>query len=81
VSTYRDIQGHIAWYNHKDNESLRLLRRDSNRMPQNTMHNPRDDDIADVSKGGFGRHTAHHQDPKTALAASGFSYVEGCFYV
>jgi len=21
-------------------------------MPQNTMHNPRDDDIADVSKGG-----------------------------
>ena len=52
MSTYRDIQGHIAWYNHKDNESLRLLRRDSNRMPQNTMHNPRDDDIADVSKGG-----------------------------
>jgi len=26
----------------------------------------------------FGRHTAHHQEPKTALAASGFSYVEGC---
>jgi len=25
----------------------------------------------------FGRHTAHHQKPKTALAASGFSYVEG----
>jgi len=25
----------------------------------------------------FGRHTAHHQEPKTALAASGFSYVEG----
>ena len=23
----------------------------------------------------FGRHTAHHQEPKTALAASGFSYV------
>jgi len=22
--------------------------------------------------------TAHHQEPKTALAASGFSYVEGC---
>jgi hypothetical protein len=27
----------------------------------------------------FGRHTAHHQKPKTALAASGFSYVEGCW--
>ena len=27
----------------------------------------------------FGRHTAHHQGPKTALAASGFSYVEGCW--
>jgi hypothetical protein len=26
----------------------------------------------------FGRHTAHHQEPKTALAASGFLYVEGC---
>ena len=26
----------------------------------------------------FGRHAAHHQEPKTALAASGFSYVEGC---
>jgi hypothetical protein len=26
----------------------------------------------------FGRHTAHRQEPKTALAASGFSYVEGC---
>jgi len=25
----------------------------------------------------FGRHTAHHQEPKTSLAASGFSYVEG----
>jgi len=25
----------------------------------------------------FGRHTAHHQEPKTALAASGFAYVEG----
>jgi hypothetical protein len=23
--------------------------------------------------------TAHHQEPKTALAASGFSYVEGCW--
>ena len=27
----------------------------------------------------FGRHSAHHQEPKTALAASGFSYVEGCW--
>jgi len=27
----------------------------------------------------FGRHTAHHQEPKTALAASGFSYLEGCW--
>jgi hypothetical protein len=27
----------------------------------------------------FERHTAHHQKPKTALAASGFSYVEGCW--
>ena len=27
----------------------------------------------------FGRHTAHHQEPKTALEASGFSYVEGCW--
>jgi len=27
----------------------------------------------------FGRHTAHYQGPKTALAASGFSYVEGCW--
>jgi hypothetical protein len=27
----------------------------------------------------FGRHTAHHQEPKIALAASGFSYVEGCW--
>ena len=25
----------------------------------------------------FGRYTAHHHEPKTALAASGFSYVEG----
>jgi len=24
----------------------------------------------------FGRHTAHHQEPKTTLAASGFAYVE-----
>ena len=23
--------------------------------------------------------TAHHQEPKTALAASGFSYLEGCW--
>ena len=22
---------------------------------------------------------AHHQEPKTALAASGFAYVEGCW--
>jgi hypothetical protein len=27
----------------------------------------------------FRRHTAHHQEPKTALAASGFTYVEGCW--
>ena len=27
----------------------------------------------------FGRHTAHHQEPKTVLTASGFSYVEGCW--
>jgi len=27
----------------------------------------------------FGRHIAHHQEPKTALAASGFAYVEGCW--
>ena len=27
----------------------------------------------------FGHHTAHHQEPKTALAASGFPYVEGCW--
>ena len=26
----------------------------------------------------FGRHAAHHQEPKTAQAASGFAYVEGC---
>jgi len=26
----------------------------------------------------FGRHTVHHQEPKTAQAASGFAYVEGC---
>ena len=26
----------------------------------------------------FGRHTAHHQEPTTAQAASGFAYVEGC---
>jgi hypothetical protein len=25
----------------------------------------------------FGRHTAHYQEPKTALTASGFAYVEG----
>jgi len=27
----------------------------------------------------FEGHTAHHQEPKTALAASGFAYVEGCW--
>ena len=27
----------------------------------------------------FGRHTAHYQEHKTALAASGFTYVEGCW--
>jgi hypothetical protein len=27
----------------------------------------------------FERHTAHHQEPKTALAVSGFAYVEGCW--
>jgi len=27
----------------------------------------------------FRRHTTHHQEPETALAASGFSYVEGCW--
>jgi len=27
----------------------------------------------------FGRHTAHYQEPKTALAASGFLYVECCW--
>jgi len=27
----------------------------------------------------FGQHTAHHQEPKTALATSGFAYVEGCW--
>jgi len=27
----------------------------------------------------FGRHTAHHQEPKIAPAASGFSYVLGCW--
>jgi len=29
----------------------------------------------------FGRHTDHHQEPKTALAATGFSYMEGCLDV
>jgi len=27
----------------------------------------------------FGRHTAHHQEPKTALLASGFAYMESCW--
>jgi hypothetical protein len=26
----------------------------------------------------FGWHTVHHQEPKTAQAAAGFAYVEGC---
>jgi len=29
----------------------------------------------------FGRHTTNYQEPKTALAASGFSCAEGCLYV
>jgi len=31
------------------------------------------------SSTGFGRHTAHHQEPKTALAASGFACMGGCW--
>jgi hypothetical protein len=27
----------------------------------------------------FGWHTAHHQEPKTALAASDFAFMEGCW--
>jgi len=27
----------------------------------------------------FGRCTAHHQELKTALAASGFAYMKGCW--
>jgi len=27
----------------------------------------------------FRQHTTHHQEPKTALAASGFAYVAGCW--
>ena len=27
----------------------------------------------------FGRHTTHHQEPKTALTASGFACVKGCW--
>ena len=27
----------------------------------------------------FGRHTAHYQEPKTALAVSSFAYVKGCW--
>jgi hypothetical protein len=27
----------------------------------------------------FRTNTAHHQEPTTALSASGFSYVEGCW--
>jgi len=27
----------------------------------------------------FGRHTVHHQEPTNVLAASGLSYVEGCW--
>jgi len=29
----------------------------------------------------FRANTAHHQEPKTALAVSGFLYIEGCLYV
>jgi hypothetical protein len=32
-----------------------------------------------LSSTSFGRHTAHHQEPKTVVAASGFAYVEGCW--
>jgi len=31
------------------------------------------------SSKSFGRHTTHHQEPKTALEVSGFAYVEGCW--
>ena len=34
--------------------------------------------IFKLSSTCFGRHTSHHQEPKTAQAASGFAYVEGC---
>ena len=27
----------------------------------------------------FGRHNTHHQEPKTAISASGFAYVESCW--
>jgi len=27
----------------------------------------------------FRWHTTHHQEPKTAVTASGFAYVEGCW--
>jgi hypothetical protein len=27
----------------------------------------------------FRTNTAHHQEPKTALAISGFAYVKGCW--
>jgi hypothetical protein len=30
------------------------------------------------SSTSFGRHTAHHQEPKTALAVSGFANMKGC---
>ena len=35
--------------------------------------------ILNEAQTGFGRHTAHHQEPKTAQAASGFAYVRGCW--
>jgi hypothetical protein len=35
--------------------------------------------IFTLSSTCFRRHPAHHQEPKTALAVSGFSYVEGCW--
>jgi hypothetical protein len=31
------------------------------------------------SSTSFGRHTAHHQEPKTELLATGFSYMVGCW--
>jgi hypothetical protein len=36
------------------------------------LHN---EELNDLYSACFGRHTAHHQEPKTPLAASGFSYM------